>query len=81
VKLVRILPVILYGYETWSLILREEHRLKVYEENIWTEEGRSDWRKLHKEEPHHLYSSPIKIRMINSRRLRWAGHITRMERR
>jgi hypothetical protein len=34
-----ILPVVLYGYETWSLMLREEHRLRVSEENVWTKEG------------------------------------------
>jgi hypothetical protein len=38
-----------------------------------------DWRKLHNEELHNLYSSPNIIRMIKSRRMRWAGHVTRME--
>jgi hypothetical protein len=37
------------------------------------------WRKLHNEELHNLYSSPSKIRIIKSRRMRWAGHVTRME--
>jgi hypothetical protein len=37
-----------------------------------------DWRKLHNEELHNLYSSPSIIRMIKSRRMRWAGHVTRM---
>jgi hypothetical protein len=36
------------------------------------------WRKLHKEELHNLYSSPSIIRMIKSRRMRWAGHVARM---
>jgi hypothetical protein len=39
------------------------------------------WRKLHNEELHNLYSSPNKLRMITSRRMRWAWHVTRMERR
>jgi hypothetical protein len=40
-----------------------------------------DWRKLHNEELHNLYSSPNIIRMIKSRRMRWAGHVGRMGRR
>jgi hypothetical protein len=42
------------------------------------DEVRGGWRKLHKEELHNLYSSPSIIRMIKSRRMRWAGHVTRM---
>jgi hypothetical protein len=38
-----------------------------------------DWRKLHNEELHNLYFSPNIIRMIKSRRMRWAGHVARME--
>jgi hypothetical protein len=72
-----ILPVALYWYETWSLTVREEQGV---EENIWTKgdgvAGR--WRKLHNEELHNLYSSPSIIRIINSRRMRWAGHVARM---
>jgi hypothetical protein len=63
-----ILPVVLYGYETLSLSLREEHRLRMLEE-------------LHNEELRDLYSSPSRIRMIKSRMVRWAGHVGRMERR
>jgi hypothetical protein len=37
-----------------------------------------DWRKLHNEELHNLYSAPNIIRMIKSRRMRWAGHVARM---
>jgi hypothetical protein len=59
-----ILPVVLYGCETWSLTLREEHRLRVFENSVLKkifgpkrEEDRS-WRKLHNDELHSLYSSP-----------------------
>jgi hypothetical protein len=62
-----ILPVVLYGCETWYLTLREEHRLRVFEN-----------RKLLNEELHNLYSSPDIIRQVKSRRLRWAGHVARM---
>jgi hypothetical protein len=57
-----ILPVVLYRRETWSLKLREEHRVRIFEykvlkENTWTEEGRNGgWRKLHNKELHNLYS-------------------------
>jgi hypothetical protein len=70
------LPVVLYGCKTWSLILREEHRLRVFEYRVlrrlfgpkW-DEVTGDWRKLHNEELHNLYSSPDIIRMIKSRRI------------
>jgi hypothetical protein len=55
-----ILPVVLYGCETWFLTLREEHRLK-------TDEVTGGWRKLHNEELHNLYSSPTIIKMTKSR--------------
>ena len=81
-----ILPVVLYGCETWSLTLREEHRLRVFENKILRkifgakkDEITEEWRKLHNAELHALYSSPNKIRSIKSRRLRWAGHVARME--
>jgi hypothetical protein len=83
-----ILPVVLYGYETWSLILREEHRLRVFENRVLRrifgpkrDEVRGDWRKLHNEELHNLYISPNIIRMIKSRTMRWAGHVARLGRR
>jgi hypothetical protein len=60
----------LYGCETWPLTLREEHRQR--------DEVTGEWRKLHNEELHILYSSPNIIRQIKSRRLRWAGHVARM---
>jgi hypothetical protein len=81
-----ILPVVLYGCETWSLILREEHRLRVFENRVLRriygptrEEVTGEWRKLHSRELHNLYSSPDIIRQIKSRRMRWAGHMARME--
>jgi hypothetical protein len=77
-----ILPVVLYGCETWSLILREEHRLRVFENRVVrrvfgpkTDEVMGEWRKLHNEELHNLYSSPDIIRQVKSRRMRWAGHV------
>ncbi|KAJ4425913.1 hypothetical protein ANN_27539 [Periplaneta americana] len=80
-----ILPVLLYGCETWTLTLREEYRLRVFENKVlrkifgakW-DELTGEWRKLHNKELHALYSSPDIIRNIKSRRLRWAGHVARM---
>ncbi|KAJ4431708.1 hypothetical protein ANN_20310 [Periplaneta americana] len=80
-----ILPVVLYGCETWTLTLREEHRLRVFENKVVRkiygakrDEVTGEWRKLHNAELHALYSSPDIIRNIKSRRLRWAGHVARM---
>ncbi|KAJ4434404.1 hypothetical protein ANN_22965 [Periplaneta americana] len=80
-----ILPVVLYGCETWTLTLREEQRLRVFENKVLrkifgakSDEVTGDWRKLHNAELHALYSSPDIIRNIKSRRLRWAGHVARM---
>jgi hypothetical protein len=71
--------VVLYGRETWSLTFREEHRLRVFENRVLrrifgpkTDEVTGGWRKLHNEELHNLYSSPSIIRIIKSRRMRWA---------
>jgi hypothetical protein len=75
-----ILPVVLYGCETWSLTLREEHRLRIFE-NIFgpkRDEVTGGWRGLHNEELHNLYSSLSIIRMIKSRRMRWVCHVARM---
>jgi hypothetical protein len=80
-----ILPVVLYGCEIWSLILREEHRLRVLENTVLRKifgpkmEEDGSWRKLHNDELHSLYSSPNIVRVIKSRRMRWAGHVARME--
>ena len=80
-----ILPVLLYGCETWTLTLREEQRLRVFENKVLRkifgakrDEVTGEWRKLHNVELHILYSSPDIIRNIKSRRLRWAGHVARM---
>jgi len=77
-------PVVLYGCKTWSLTLREEIRLKVYENRMlrrifgpkWDEVTR-EWRKLHNKELNYLYSSPNNFRVIKSR-MRWARHVARM---
>jgi hypothetical protein len=80
-----ILPVVLYGCEIWSLTLKEERRLRVFENRVlrsifgpkW-DEVTGEWRKLHNEELNGLYSLPNIVRVIKSRRLRWAGHVARM---
>jgi hypothetical protein len=81
-----ILPVVLYVCETWSLTLREEHRLRVFENRVLRrifgpkrDEVTRVWRKLHNEELHGLYSSPSIVRVIKARRMRWTGHVARME--
>jgi PAS domain-containing protein len=68
--------------ETWSVTLREEHRLRVFENRALRrifgpkrDEVTGVWRKLYIEELHNLYSSPNIIRMIKSRRMRWAEHV------
>jgi hypothetical protein len=75
----------LYGCITWSLTLREEHRLRVSENRVLRRifgpkgnEVTEGWRKLHNEELHNLYSSPSIIRMIKTRRMKWAGHVARI---
>jgi hypothetical protein len=77
--------VVLYGCETWSLTLREEHRLREFENRVLRrifgpkrDEVTGEWRKLHKKELHDLYTSPSIIRIIKSRRIRWAGHVARL---
>jgi hypothetical protein len=81
-----ILPVVLYGCETWSLTLREEHRLRVFENRVLRRifepkrEADESWRKLHNDELHNLYSSPNIAKVIKSRRrIRWAVHVARMK--
>jgi hypothetical protein len=80
-----ILSEVLYGCETWSLALREEHRPRVFENRMLRrifgpkrDEVTGEWRKLHNEELRDLYSSPSIIRIIKSKRMRWAGHVARM---
>jgi hypothetical protein len=78
------LSVVLYGCETWSLALREEIRLRVFKNRVlWRilgpkrDEVTEEWRRLYKEELYALYSSASIIRVIKSRRVRWAGHVAR----
>jgi hypothetical protein len=80
-----ILPVVLYECETWSLTLREKHRLRVFENRVLRrifgpkkDKATGDWRKLHNEDLHNLYSLPNIIRMTKSRRMSWTGHVARM---
>jgi hypothetical protein len=79
-----ILPVVLYGCETWSLTLREERRLRGFGNTVLRKifgpkrEEDGSWRKLHNDELHSLYSSPNIVRVIKSRRMRWAGHVARL---
>jgi hypothetical protein len=77
-------PSVLYGCETWFLTLREEYRLRVFENRVLRRifglkrgEDRS-WRKLHNDELHGLYFSPTIVRVIKWRRMRWTGHVARM---
>jgi hypothetical protein len=85
INFIIILPVVLYGRETWSLTLREEHRLRVFENWVLRrifgpkgDEVMGGWRKLHNEEHHNLYSSPSMIRTIMARKMRLSGHVARM---
>ena len=79
------LPVVLYGCGTWSLTLREERRLRVFEKWVLRrtfgperDEITGDWRRLHNEEINVLYSSPNIVWVIKSIKMRWAGHVARM---
>jgi len=80
-----ILPVVLYGCKTWSLTLREERKLRVSENVVLRrifgyrrEEVTGEWWRLHNESLNELYSSPNIVRVIQSRRMSWAGHVARM---
>jgi hypothetical protein len=73
------LPVVLYGCETWSLTLREERKLRVFENMVLrifgprSDEVTGEWRRLHNEELNYLYYSPNIVRVIKSKTMRWAG--------
>ena len=80
-----ILPVVLYGCETWSLVLREERKLRVSENVVLRrifgprrDDVKGEWRRFHNEELNDLYASPNIMRVIKSRRMRWAEHVARM---
>jgi hypothetical protein len=81
------LPAVLYGCGALSLALREEQRLRVSENRVLMgicgpkrDEITRDWRKVHNEELHNLYSSPSIIRIIKSRGMKWTGHVARLGR-
>jgi hypothetical protein len=78
-----ILPVVLYGCETWSLILKK--KVRVFENRVLrrifgpkSDEATVGWRGLHNEELHNLYSSPTLIKMSKSKKMRWVRHVARM---
>ena len=80
-----ILPVVLYRCETWSLTLREERRLKVFENRVLRrvfgpkrDEVTGEWRKLRNEELNDLYCSLNIVRVSKTRRMRWTGHVARV---
>jgi hypothetical protein len=80
-----ILSVVLYGCETRSLTLKDERRLRVFENRVLRrvfgpkrDEVTGEWRKLHNEELSDLYPLPSNVRVVKSRRMRWTGHVTRM---
>ena len=79
------MAVVLYGCEAWSLKLRDKRKLRVFENMVLRrifgprkEEVTGEWRRLHNEELSDLYSSRNIVRVIKSRRIRWAGHVARM---
>jgi hypothetical protein len=81
----RSIYIVLYVCETWSLTLREERRLRVCENKVlWRifgpkrDEVTGEWRKLHNEELNDLYSLPNIVRVVKSRRMRWALHVAPM---
>jgi hypothetical protein len=83
-----ILPAVLCGCGTWSLTLREERRLRVSEKRVLRktfgpkrDEVTVEWRKLRSEELNDQYCSPNIVRVIKSRRMKWAGHVARMGKR
>ena len=79
------MPAVFYGYETWSLTLRQERKLRVFENMVlrriygsMSDGVRGEWKRLHNEELNDLYSSPNIVRVVKSRIMRWAGHVARV---
>ena len=80
-----ILPLVLFGGQTCSMKLREERKLRMFENMVLRrileprrDEVTGEWRRLHNEELNDLYTSPNFVRVIKSRRMRWAGHVACM---
>jgi len=78
------LPVVLYGCETWSLTLREERKLRVFQNMVLRrifghrrDDVTGEWRRLLNEELNDLYCSPNIVRVIKWRRMGWVGHVAR----
>ena len=79
------MPVFVYGCETWTLTSKEKLRLRVFENRVLRrifgpkrDEVTGEWRKLHNGELNDLYCSPNIVRVIKSKRMRWAGHVARV---
>jgi hypothetical protein len=77
--------VVLYGSETWSLTLRKEGRFRLFENRVLrtifgpkSDEVPGEWKKIHNEDLHDLYCSPNIVRVITSRRIRWARFVARV---
>jgi hypothetical protein len=80
-----ILPVVLYGCETWPLTFREERRLRVFENRVLRrifepkrDEVTGEWKKLHNEELSDLYFLPNIVQVVKLRRMRWAANVVCM---
>jgi len=81
----KILPVVLYGCETWSVTTRQEHRLRVLQNTVLRKifgpkrgEVLGEWRRLNNRDLYDLYSSPNIIWVMKARRKRWVVHVAYM---